>query len=79
MFAIFNSIIHIGSNPPMLGFILRPLTVPRHTYTNFKENDYFTVNQVHKDDIEKAHQTAAKYDTEISEFSATRTISRISG
>ena len=29
--AIFNSVIHIGSNPPMLGLILRPLTVKRDT------------------------------------------------
>ena len=43
--AIFNSVIHIGSNPPMLGFILRPLTVKRDTYKNFKETGFFTVNQ----------------------------------
>ncbi|UZO80520.1 flavin reductase family protein [Aquimarina sp. ERC-38] len=69
--AIFNSVIHIGSNPPMLGFILRPLSVPRHTYANFKENEYFTVNQVPHNQIEKAHQTAAKYKEGASEFKAT--------
>ena len=30
--AIFNSIIHIGANPPMMGFIMRPLSVERNTY-----------------------------------------------
>ncbi len=70
--AIFNSIIHIGSNPPMLGFILRPTTVPRNTYKNLKETGIFTVNQVHKDMIKDAHHTAAKYDEDISEFGKTQ-------
>lgn len=69
--AIFNSVIHIGSNPPMLGCIMRPLTVERHTYDNMKETGYFTVNQVHYTDITSAHQTAAKYSKDTSEFDAT--------
>jgi len=69
--AIFNSIVHIGSHPPMLGFILRPTTVPRNTYTNLKETGYFTVNQVHESMIKDAHQTSAKYDADISEFDQT--------
>ena len=69
--AIFNSVVHIGSNPPMLGFILRPLTVRRDTYNNFKSTGYFTVNQVAKDIFPKAHQTAAKYDEDTSEFAQT--------
>ncbi|MEM8846156.1 MAG: hypothetical protein AAGD17_03545 [Bacteroidota bacterium] len=32
--AIFNSVIHLGSNPALLGFVLRPITVERHTYEN---------------------------------------------
>ena len=69
--AIFNSVIHIGSNPPMLGFILRPLTVRRDSYNNFKSTGYFTVNQVSEAIYEKAHQTSAKYDEGTSEFTAT--------
>jgi flavin reductase (DIM6/NTAB) family NADH-FMN oxidoreductase RutF len=69
--AIFNSVIHIGSNPPMLGFILRPLTVKRDTYNNFKETSFFTVNQINKEMIKDAHHTAANYDEYISEFSKT--------
>ncbi|WP_419212339.1 flavin reductase family protein [Maribacter sp. X9] len=70
--AIFNSIVHIGSNPPLLGFILRPLTVPRHTYGNFKETGFFTVNQVHKDMLKDAHHTSASYALDVSEFSETK-------
>jgi len=68
--AIFSSVIHIGSNPPLLGFILRPTTVERHTYNNIKATSEFTVNHIHTDMIDKAHQTSAKYESEISEFEA---------
>ncbi|MFS4469504.1 flavin reductase family protein [Maribacter sp. 2210JD10-5] len=70
--AIFNSIVHIGSNPAMLGFILRPLTVRRDSYSNFKTSGYFTVNQVHKTIVEDAHHTSAKYEKNVSEFSKTK-------
>ncbi|WP_299529385.1 flavin reductase [Ulvibacterium sp.] len=69
--AIFNSIIHIGSNPALLGFILRPLTVRRDTYENLRQNGCFTVNHVNKSIMEKAHQTSAKYEKQISEFEKT--------
>lgn len=69
--AIFSSVIHIGSSPPLLGFILRPLTVRRDTFTNLKEVGYFTVNQVSAEMHHRAHQTAAKYEKDISEFTAT--------
>ncbi len=69
--AIFNSVVHIGSNPPMLGFILRPLTVKRNTYDNFKASGYFTVNQIPSTIIKNAHETSAKYDDDVSEFAKT--------
>jgi flavin reductase (DIM6/NTAB) family NADH-FMN oxidoreductase RutF len=68
--AVFNSIVHIGSNPPLIGFILRPTTVERHTYKNILTTKVFSVNQVNNSMFEKAHQTAASYDRGISEFDA---------
>jgi flavin reductase (DIM6/NTAB) family NADH-FMN oxidoreductase RutF len=44
--AIFSSVTHLGSEPPLLGFILRPTTVSRDTYKNLKEIGYFTVNHI---------------------------------
>ena len=36
--AIFSSVLHLGSNPPLIGMITRPVgEVPRHTYQNIKE------------------------------------------
>jgi len=66
--AIFNSVVHVGSHPPLLGFMLRPTTVPRNTYDNIRENGDFTVNHVHQNMLSQAHQTSAKYDPEVSEF-----------
>lgn len=69
--ALFNSVVHIGASPPCLGFILRPLTVPRQTYHNLKNTGHFTLNQVHRGILEQAHQCSAKYPREVSEFEAT--------
>jgi flavin reductase (DIM6/NTAB) family NADH-FMN oxidoreductase RutF len=67
--AIFNSVIHIGANPPYMGFIMRPVSVPRGTYQNIKEIGHFTINQVNESIYKQAHQTSARY--EVSEFDAT--------
>lgn len=67
---VFNSVVHIGGHPHLLGFILRPLTVPRHTYHNIKAKGYFTLNQIHEDILPKAHQASANYAAGVSEFEA---------
>lgn len=67
--AIFNSIIHIGSSPAYLGFILRPQDEgPKGTYRNILETGSFTINHVHESFVEKAHYTSAKLEEEVSEF-----------
>jgi flavin reductase (DIM6/NTAB) family NADH-FMN oxidoreductase RutF len=68
--AVFNSVMHIGANPPYLGFILRPTTVERHTYENIKETGVYTINQITTAIHKQAHQTSAKYERAISEFEA---------
>jgi flavin reductase (DIM6/NTAB) family NADH-FMN oxidoreductase RutF len=69
--AVFSSITHLGSSPPLIGFILRPTTVPRDTYRNIKDTGVFTANHIHSDIIEDAHHTSAKYPDEVSEFTKT--------
>ena len=67
--AIFSSVIHLGSNPALLGFISRPdLDVRRHTLENIRETSYYTINHVHDLMVEKAHFTSAKFDKRHSEF-----------
>ncbi|MBM3164381.1 MAG: flavin reductase [Bacteroidetes bacterium] len=69
--AIFNSLVHIGSNPPLLGIIFRPDSVQRHTYENILSTKEYTVNLIAESDIAAAHQTAARYLREQSEFDQT--------
>lgn len=68
--AIFSSVIHVGANPPMMGLLMRPVTVERHTYNNIKETGYFTINHINKEIYKQAHQTSARYDKDVSEFDA---------
>jgi len=70
--AVFSSIVHLGSNPPLLGFFLRPTeVVPRHTYLNIKEKEFYTINSIDILNFDKAHHTSAKYPRDISEFDIT--------
>jgi len=68
--AIFSSVIHVGANPPLMGLLMRPVSVERHTYNNIKESGYYTINHIHKDIFRQAHQTSASYNKDISEFDA---------
>ncbi len=69
--AVFSSVTHLGSNPALLSFFVRPNVVPRNTYKNIKDNKFFTVNHISKGKIEDAHHTSAKYEEDISEFDKT--------
>ena len=67
--AIFSSIIHLGSNPSLIGPLVRPQTKrTSNTYSNIKSNKVFTINHVNKNMIKKAHYTSAKTDSSTSEF-----------
>jgi flavin reductase (DIM6/NTAB) family NADH-FMN oxidoreductase RutF len=68
--AIFSSIVHLGSNPPLLSFIMRPDSVERHTLTNILDTGFYTINHINADMYEKAHQTSARYPKSVSEFDA---------
>jgi len=65
---IFSSIIHIGSNPSLVGYINRPINAAPHTLANIEATGVFTINHIHPSFVHKAHQTSAKYDADISEF-----------
>ena len=69
--SIISSVIHVGANPPFMGMLLRPHTVPRHTLENILASNAFTLNHVREEFYPAAHQTAARYEREQSEFEAT--------
>jgi flavin reductase (DIM6/NTAB) family NADH-FMN oxidoreductase RutF len=69
--AIFNSVIHLGSHPPLIGFIQRPNSVDRHTLENILETSYYTINAVTEEITIQAHQTSARYSRDENEFDET--------
>ncbi|RTQ46584.1 flavin oxidoreductase [Hymenobacter gummosus] len=68
--AIFSSALHLGSDPPLLGLVTRPTTVPRHTYENIRATGCCTLNHVHAGFVDKAHYTSANFPRAESEFDA---------
>jgi flavin reductase (DIM6/NTAB) family NADH-FMN oxidoreductase RutF len=67
--AIFSSIVHLGSNPALLGFISRPKTTEvGHTLRNIQENGFYTINHIQAKFVKNAHYTSAKFAEDISEF-----------
>ncbi len=65
---VFSSVIHIGSDPALVGYINRPLKAAPHTLANIQSTGVYTINHIHPSFLEKAHQTSAKYSVEVSEF-----------
>ena len=65
---IFSSIVHIGSNPPLIGYINRPVKAAPHTLGNIQSTGVYTINHIHPSFVHQAHQTSAKYEAGISEF-----------
>lgn len=69
--AIMSSVVHLGSHPPLMALVIRPNSVDRHTLDNIFNSGCYTINHVTDAIIPEAHQTAARYTKEQSEFAAT--------
>lgn len=68
--SIISSAFHLGADPALIGFIVRPDVSPRHTLNNIRQSKICTLNHVNQDILMRAHQTSARYDQKISEFEA---------
>lgn len=68
--AIFNSLVHIGAHPPLVGMFSRPDSVDRHTLDNIRETGVYTINHIQASWADRAHQTSARYPQTVSEFEA---------
>lgn len=68
--AIFTSVFHVGAHPPLLGMIVRPHSVARHTLENILQTKHYSINHVNEAIYQQAHQSSARYDKETSEFEA---------
>lgn len=69
--APFSSVLHLGSSPCLLGMVSRPDLVARHTLANLTEMRAWTINHLHPEILDAAHQCSARYPKEVSEFDAT--------
>jgi flavin reductase (DIM6/NTAB) family NADH-FMN oxidoreductase RutF len=65
---IFSSLVHIGSDPALIGYINRPMKAAAHTLTNIQSTGVYTINHIHPSFLGQAHQTSAKYPDDVSEF-----------
>ena len=69
--AVFNSIVHVGSNPPLIGMMFRPRTESvGHTYHNVQATRSFTLNLLHLGMLDAAHRSSGKFPAGVSEFDA---------
>lgn len=66
--SVVSSVIHLGANPALMGFIMRPISATRDTYNNIMATKSYTFNHLKADFYKKAHQASARYLPEESEF-----------
>lgn len=66
---VFSSVVHLGSQPALLGFVLRPsINGNRHTYENIKSTGIYSINAVDQNWVDKAHYSSARFDRDVCEF-----------
>lgn len=67
--AIFSSIVHLGSNPALIGLFTRPVTIPpKQTLNNILEMKDFTINHLNNTINIRGHSTSYKFERNESEF-----------
>ena len=67
--AIFSSVVHLGSDPALIGFFVRPVkNAIRDTYSNIINTRFYTINHINSSIINESHMTSGKFPSDISEF-----------
>lgn len=69
--ATFNSLVHIGANPPLFGLISRPDTVKKHTLENIRSTGVYSINFLSTEHIAAIHRAAARFDEDADKFRKT--------
>ncbi|CAN5119044.1 flavin reductase [soil metagenome] len=65
---LVSSTFHLGSNPPLLGLVIRPEREHNDTLRNIRSTGQYTLNNVLPEWYLQAHQTSASYPSGVSEF-----------
>lgn len=66
--ALFNSVFHLGADPPLLGVVFRPGSNDHDSLENIKLTGQYTLNNVLPEWYRQAHKTSARFPTGYSEF-----------
>ncbi len=66
--SVVSSAFHLGSNPPLLGIVMRPEREHNDTLKNIRDTGHYTLNNVQPEWLKKSHQTSASYPSGVSEF-----------
>ena len=65
-----SSVVHLGSNPALMGVVFRPPGEDAHNYRNLTQSGCFTLSHVTDAFYQQAHQTSARFAKGVSEFEA---------
>ena len=69
--SLFHNVVHLGADPALVGLVNRPKSASPHTLANIEATGQWTMNSVHPEILEKAHQCSAKYPEGVNEFEVT--------
>jgi len=69
--AIFNKSMILGSTPPLMGILFRPLDRRRDTYANIRTSGRAGWNAFTLEEATQAHATSEHFPQEVSEFDTT--------
>ncbi|MEO0064858.1 MAG: hypothetical protein RI983_184 [Bacteroidota bacterium] len=68
--SVVSSVVHLGADPALIGYINRPLAAAPDTIQNISDTLHYTLNHITEDFFMQAHQCSAKYAPDINEFEA---------
>jgi flavin reductase (DIM6/NTAB) family NADH-FMN oxidoreductase RutF len=69
--SLFHNVVHLGADPALIGMVNRPRAASPHTIANIEGSGQWTLNSVHPEILDKAHQCSAKFPDGTNEFKTT--------
>lgn len=69
--SVVSSIVHLGADPALIGYINRPIAAAPDTITNIEQTKCYTINHINSNFLSQGHQCSAKYTPDQNEFDLT--------
>lgn len=70
--SVVSSIVHLGADPALIGYINRPVAAAPDTITNIEQTKSYTINHIQESFLHEAHQCSAKYLPDVNEFEVSK-------